>query len=80
MELLDNVGCLIYEFIDIDDNTQTIDVHENETRINIIGGAAEGTSGRTRVNNNATLMLVSCKSMGMTCHKDVYIQLPLEHG
>ena len=66
-----NLNLPIYEFITIDDNAQTINVHENKTWVNIIGDALEGTCGRAWIYDNATLMFVSYEPMGMTYHKDV---------
>lgn len=72
-----NFNLPINEFINIDHNPQAIDIHEDETWINIVGDAAESTGGRTWVYNHTSLVFISSKLMSVTSHKYVYIQLPL---
>jgi len=69
----------INELVNIHHHTQAINVHEDKAWVHIIGNVAVGTGGRPWVYNNTSLVFVSCELMGMTGHKYVHIQLPLEH-
>ena len=68
-----NLNLPINEFINIDNHTKAINVHEDKAWIDIIGDAAIGSAGRPRVYNNTPFMLVGCELMGVTCDKDIYI-------
>lgn len=75
-----NLNLPINEFINIDHDTKAINVHEDKAWVDIIGDAAIGAAGRPGVYNNTPFVLVGSELMGMTCDKDIYIQLPLKHG
>lgn len=68
-----NLNLSVNKFVNIDNNTQTINVHENKARVNIIGDATVSTGCRPWVNDNTSLMFVGSELMGMACHKDIYI-------
>lgn len=70
----------INEFINIDHHTQAINIHEHKARIHIVSDAAVCTSSRTWVYHDPSLMLVGSELVGVTRHKDINVQLPLEHG
>ena len=61
------------QFVNVDHNTKAIDVHEDKARVDVIGDAAIRTCCRSGVNHDTSLMFVSCKLMGMTSDKDVYV-------
>lgn len=75
-----NLNLPVNEFIHVDNDTKAINVHEDKAWVDIIGDAAKGAAGRPWVYDDASFMFVGCELMGVTCHKDIYVQLPLKHG
>lgn len=68
-----NLHFSVNEFINIDDDTKAIDIHEHKTWVHIICDAAVGSGGRSRINDNTTLVFVCLELMGVTTNKDVHI-------
>ena len=68
-----NLHLPVYEFINVHHDSQAINVHEDKARVDIISDAAEGTGGRSGINDNSSLVFVSSELVCVAGDKDVYI-------
>ena len=78
IDLVD-LNLAVDEFIDVNDNSEAVDVHQHEAWVHVVGHAAVGPRRRTRVNYDAALVFVRCELVGVSRHQNIHVQLPLQH-